>query len=322
MGRFEAKTEHPISSLPSYTQLGMVALLPHKKLSQAESDLVSVDGKNSSGIANRVKILQSYDAAFSAMGYEEFLKMDKEQGRAFVKNHTLIYIYHDEIDKMGEKDEANTFNAVESTFQTLIKLIKQINNFNGTNILIVSNHGFLFTKSPTNESEFCPKPQGQIIKLNRRFVIGKSFTNHSCTHQFSAQELGIESPYDYLIAKSINKLRTQGGGIRYVHGGATLQELTVPVIRVRKKRKQDVRDVEVEIIPLNVVSTNIVNVTLYQKEPVSEKIRPITFKIAFELNGEILSDVQTITFDKSDEYGENRELKIPLTFNGSQRKTQ
>ncbi|BAF69861.1 BREX-1 system phosphatase PglZ type A [Nitratiruptor sp. SB155-2] len=316
MDKFESETSYLISSLPSYTQLGMAALLPHKKLSQEDSDLVLVDDKNSSGIVNRDKILKSYSESFSAIWYEDYLKLDREKGRELTKNNSLIYIYHDEIDKTGEKDETNTFNAVQSTFDTLIKLIKQINNFNGYNILIVSDHGFLSTKSPTKASEFCPKPEGDIIRLNRRFVIGKNFTNKSCTHSFNANELGIESDNSYLIAKSINKIRVQGGGNRYVHGGATLQEIVIPVIKIRKKRVSDVRDVEVDILPISTISTNIVNITLYQKEPISEKVRPVTLKIAFELDGEILSDVQTVTFDKSDEYSENREVKVPLTFKG------
>jgi len=320
MDRFECKTEHLISSLPSFTQLGMAALLPHKKLSQEDSDLIFVDGKNSSGVNNRDKILKSYSDSFMAIGYEDYLKLDRAKGRELTKENSLIYIYHDEIDKTGEKDETNTFSAVENTFNTLIKLIKQINNFNGYNILIVSDHGFLFTKSATNESEFCQKVDGDIIRLNRRFVIGKNFTTTSCTHSFSASELGIESDNSYLIAKSINKIRVQGGGNRYVHGGATLQEIIVPVIKIRKKRVADVRDVEVEILPIGTVSTNIVNVTMYQKEPVSQKVKPVTLKIAFELDGEILSDIQTVTFDKSDEYSENREVKIPLTFKGEIKK--
>jgi len=72
--------------------------------------------------------------------------------------------------------------------------------------------------------------------------------------------------------------------------------------------------VEVEIIPVSLISTNIVNLTMYQKEPVSEKIKPVTLKVYFKLNDEILSDIEQVTFDMKDEYEENREKKIKLTF--------
>ncbi len=59
--KFEAKIEHMISVLPSYTQLGMAALLPHSEL-QINADkkpTVNLNGQSSSGTVNRDKILKS-----------------------------------------------------------------------------------------------------------------------------------------------------------------------------------------------------------------------------------------------------------------------
>ncbi len=57
--RYEATIEPLVSSLPSYTQLGMASLLPHKELSiKEQSDNVIADGLSSSGIQGRTKILQ------------------------------------------------------------------------------------------------------------------------------------------------------------------------------------------------------------------------------------------------------------------------
>jgi len=312
INRFKSKTNYMISSLPSYTYLGMAALLPHKSLT-LKDDRIFVDDKDCTSIDKRDRILKSYNQKYAALSYEEFLKMNRTEGREFCKNHEVIYIYHNEIDNTGEKDEINTFQAVNKTIETLLKLIKQIQNFNGYNILITSDHGFLFTKSPTKPSELCEKPKGEFIKLNRRFAIGKG-KEDKCVVKFCGDELNIKSVYDFFIAKSINKFRIQGGGHRYVHGGATLEEIVIPFLKVKYHRKEDVRDVEVEIIPISHVSTNIVNLTLYQKEPVSEKIKSVTLKVYFKLNDEILSDIEQITFDIKDEYEENREKKIKLTF--------
>ncbi|MGC9351004.1 MAG: BREX-1 system phosphatase PglZ type A, partial [Sulfurovum sp.] len=99
--RFSAACSHMVSSLPSYTQLGMASLLPHRSLSIGDkNDTVFVDDKSSAGMANRDKILKSYNENSVAIGYEEFIGLDKGEGREFAKNHQVIYIYHDEIDKM------------------------------------------------------------------------------------------------------------------------------------------------------------------------------------------------------------------------------
>jgi hypothetical protein len=42
------------------------------------------------------------------------------------------------------------------------------------------------------------------------------------------------------IPKSINRLRLKGSGSRFVHGGASLQEVVIPVLKINKKRQSDV----------------------------------------------------------------------------------
>jgi uncharacterized protein (TIGR02687 family) len=56
--RYSAELEPALSMLPSYTQLGMAALLPNKVLAIADNETgtVLVDGQSSQGIANRKKI--------------------------------------------------------------------------------------------------------------------------------------------------------------------------------------------------------------------------------------------------------------------------
>jgi len=314
--RYQTHCESMVSSLPSYTQLGMASLLPHKSLAIKEkNDTVYVDGKSSSGTANRDKILKSYDTHATAIGAEAFLQLNRDEGRTLAKESSVIYIYHDEIDKMGEKNESKTFDAVESAFTTLVKIVKQIANFNGSNIFITSDHGFLFTNRATAESEFCQVDSSGSIKLNRRFIIGKGLQENTCTSRFTGEQLGIEGENEYLIAKSINKIRMQGGGNRFVHGGAMLQEIVIPLITIKKKRSTDTKEVNVEIFPLRNISTNTVTVALYQADIANEKTKPVTLKIAFESkDGTQLSDSVTHTFDSTEQYDTNREVRFKLTF--------
>ena len=50
----------------------------------------------------------------------------------------------------------------------------------------------------------------ETSKVNRRFVIGKNLEENSCTEKFTSDELGINGDNDFLITKSINKIRKQG----------------------------------------------------------------------------------------------------------------
>jgi len=315
--RFSATTSSMLSSLPSYTQLGMASLLPHEELSiKDKNDIVFIDDKSSSGIINRDKILKSYDENAFAIGYEEFLKYKRDEGRDLVRNASVVYIYHDEIDKMGEKNEIKTFDAVQSTFQSIIKIVKQISNFNGSNILITSDHGFLYTNQATADSEFCKIETKGAIKINRRFVIGQNLKETTCVSKYKSSNLNIDGNNEYLIPKSINKIRVQGGGNRFVHGGATLQELVIPLIEVNiGKGKQEIKEVNIDIIPIRDISTNTVNISLYQSEIVDEKTKPITLKISFQsADGVVLSDEIKHTFNSTEQYGTNRETKFRLSF--------
>ena len=58
---FKAKTtlHSAISAVPSYTALGMAALLPHNKIEYSGTDVL-VDGINSASSENREKILNSF----------------------------------------------------------------------------------------------------------------------------------------------------------------------------------------------------------------------------------------------------------------------
>ena len=314
--KYNSKCKYMVSSLPSYTQLGMASLLPHKTLKISDkNDTVMVDDKSSSGVANRDKALKAYNEKSFAIGYEEFLKYERNEWREFVKEYQVIYIYHDEIDKMGEKNEIKTFDAVESTIDTISKIVKQIFNFNGSSVLVTSDHGFLYTNQPTLESEFCQVDTDGSIKANRRFIIGKNLQESNCTVKFNSKDLGLDGENEFLIPKSINKIRLSGGGNRFVHGGATLQELVIPVIEIKKQRQENTKIVNVEIIPIRNISTNSVNISLYQSEIVDEKTQPITLKIAFEsIDEKVLSDEIKYTFDSNEQYDTNRETRLKLTF--------
>ena len=317
--RFTTEMESMICSLPSYTQLGMASLLPHQKLElRDKNDTIYVDGKSSSGLKNRTMMLQNHYAQSIAVSDEAFLDLGRDEGRAFVKENKIIYIYHNEIDATGDKlsSEERVFEAVESSFVTLMKLIKQSLAFNRQNIFITADHGFLYHNTATKESEFCKfediiKP----IKINRRFIIGKDLKADNCTSRFSSEELGIGGDNDILLAKSINKIRVQGGGNRFVHGAASLQELIIPLITIRKKRKDDIRQVDVQVMALPKITTNTLSVSLYQEDPVTEKIQPLTLKAGFySRDGELLTQTETVTFDSAGADSRTRETKLNFLF--------
>ncbi|MEC5167245.1 uncharacterized protein (TIGR02687 family) [Flavobacterium sp. PL11] len=315
--RFEASLSHMVASLPSYTQLGMASLLPHKELSfQDNSDIIFVDGISSSGTANRTKILETNSGVRAkAIKAEEFMKMNSaKEGRDFVKQYDLIYIYHNRIDKTGDDKttEEKVFEAVEEEFQFLIEMMKKINNMNGYNMIVTSDHGFIYQHNDLAESDFSTSNHtGDVWKENRRFIIGNNLSNDSSTKAFKGFELGINSDVDVLITKSINRLRVKGAGSRFIHGGASLQEIVVPLIKITKTRQDTTSQVDVDIIKsTDRITTNILAVSFIQTNAMTEQVLPRILRAVIRAeDGEDLSDQFKYNFDIEEGSERQREVK-------------
>lgn len=315
--RYESTIEPMVSSLPSYTQLGMASLLPHKELSfQENSDSIVVDGMSSAGIQGRSKILaKNSGVRATAIKAEEFMKMNSaKEGREFAKEHDLIYIYHNRIDKTGDDktSEERVFEAVEEELNFLMDMMKKIANMNGNNMMITSDHGYIYQHHELEESDFSKSEhKGEAWKENRRFVIGKGLSNDSATRAFKASELNISTDADVLVPKSINRLRVKGAGSRFVHGGASLQEIVIPLIKVTKKRKDTTSAVDIDIIKsTDRITTNILAVSFIQSNLVTEQVLPRTLRAAiYAEDGEILSDIFRYNFDIDEGSERQREVK-------------
>ncbi|WP_373514593.1 BREX-1 system phosphatase PglZ type A, partial [Persicitalea sp.] len=318
--RYEGEIQPLLSVLPSYTQLGMAALLPQQSLTIAEgSDKVVADGIPALGLQGRNRVLEAL-AGYKAIGIqaEDFMKMNSStEGRAFVKQYDLIYIFHNQIDKTGDDKttEDEVFAAVDRELDYLMEVIKRIANMNGTNVFITSDHGFLYQHQPLDESDFAHvQVEGEIWKENRRYIIGKDLKTNASTRHFTASALNLDGDFDVLIPKSINRHRVKGAGSRFVHGGASLQEVVIPLIKVTKKRQNTTRQVAVDIIQqTNKITTNLVSVSFLQTELATDSVLPRTIRAAFYAgDGEQLSDQFNFIFDIEEGSERQREVKHPF----------
>jgi uncharacterized protein (TIGR02687 family) len=315
--RYEGELEHMVSTLPSYTQLGMAALLPNKNISiQKESEYILVDENSTQGVQGRSKILQQYSGVrATAINAEDFVKMNSStDGREFVKQYDLIYIYHNQIDKIGDDKttEDKVFEAVERELDFLMDIIRKIANMNGNNMFITADHGFIYQNNELEESDFSiGELSGEIWHKSRRYVIGKNLLGDASTNHFTSRQLNLEGDAEVLIPKSINRIRIKGAGSRYVHGGASLQEIVIPLLKVTKTRQDTTTQVDVDIIKsTDKITTNILAVSFLQTGLVSEKVLPRQIRCSiYAEDGEVISDLFSYYFDVTEGTERMREVK-------------
>lgn len=306
--RMEAELEAQLGVLPSYTGLGMASLLPHKTLTYTSDGKVEVDGKSTAGLAQRGKILASVGGA--ALKAEDLMKMTKDAGRDFIKPHRVVYIYHDHIDAMGDKPptESQTFDAVRKTIEELGDVIGRIiNSLNGAHIFVTADHGFLFQLRPpdlTDKSEIKTRPAGAVI-AKKRYVLGhKLGENKGVFHGNTKATAGVEGDMEFWIPRSNNRFHFVGGA-RFVHGGAMLQEIVVPVIRVHQTRGASAEKTRVKSVGVSVLGTNFKITTnrhvfnLIQTEAVSQRVKAVTLKVGVFEGSDPVSNVETVTFQNT-----------------------
>lgn len=301
--RFDASLSAVLGVLPSYTQLGMAALLPQSALElDPEALPVLADGKPTNGTANRDKVLQSVKG--HAMSAAAVLAMPGDELRELYKQHQIFYVYHDRIDAAGDKapTERTVFEAAEETLRELVLLVKKWTNANATNILLTADHGFLYQDIPLEQSYYVSEgPQGDAVtKTNRRYVLGRALKPSPAFMTFTSAQAGLSGDIDIQIPKSIHRIPQPGAGTRYVHGGASLQEIVVPVVTVNKKRKSDIRPVEVDLMPeTDKITTGQLSVKLLQREAVTDKVQSRQVRLGLYVGETLISDQPVLVFDSA-----------------------
>ena len=325
-----------ISSIPSYTQLGMASLLPRKSNLTFETNALSgkdkilIDGQSSSGLDNRNVILQSFHQNLKtdkeqyaiALKSDDFIQNSKE----YIKKHQLFYIYSNIIDNQSHNQQGHqrTFDAVDKELNNLYGVVKTIqkNAHKGSKhtVLITSDHGFIYQKKDLHESDFSAFKIPNKNKLwykDRRFLIGQNIfspssgeNNHEQENQlykhFHARKIGLDNEdVDILFPKSINRLRKSGATIHFVHGGTSLQEIVVPLIKistVNKKEQKIKKPVEIKVIVVNnIITTSSTEILFRQEQPISHLVEPTRIKAGvYNKDGELISDEFLYTFDEDE----------------------
>ena len=321
--RYTAELEAACSVLPSYTALGMSALLPHKNLELTCNNnavTVSADGLSTLGSAARAKVLASKVPHSSVLTAEELNSLTRDDGRALFRDNDVVYIYHNTIDATGDDltSEGKTFEAVENAITEIIGMLKRLTGYNVTNIIVTADHGFIYQNRELPNDEFLSgEPAGaDIAKVNRRFVIGKNLSPVDGLQKYNLETLELQGNCEVQIVKSINRLRVKGSGSRYVHGGATLQEIVIPVLKINKKREGDLSYVDVDIISgMQVITSGQMAVRFYQQQPVEGKLLPRKLEVAlYSQDDKLISDKHELLFDLTGKEPRDREITCGLVL--------
>ncbi len=297
--------------LPSYTKLGIGALMPHQSININSDYDIFVDGISVEGTDNRNMILQNHVNKSIAVQYRDIIDMRRDDLRKLLSGKELIYIYHNSIDARGDHylTEREVFDAVAETFEQLKSLVNNlVNHLSATHIYITADHGFIYKRGIVEKSEKTSKDKVEDAYENRRFILTDKPIEMEGTLTFSMRYiLGEGTQLKCVTPRGINRFETKGAGVNYVHGGASLQEIVLPVIYFKNERGKSAKDVQKVRVTLTSLTRKITNTITYleffQTEKIGDKIVPCRLKVYLaDEDGNRISNENIIIADiKSDD---------------------
>ena len=315
---------------PTITKFGMAALLPHEQLSaEQHGDIIKVLADGQSTDSNyRDKVLKTANPNSIAVKYNDIITAKRAERSAMVKGQEVVYIYHDTIDEASHTADTMVFPACDDAIVELKNLVRIIvNDFGATNIILTSDHGFLYTYSPLKEDDKLDKSGfiNRIVEYGRRFAIMMKGENPEYLQKVKFLDDATE--YDAFSPMGNVRIKMNGGGLNFVHGGTSLQEMVVPVIEYhylrnnskeyqRNKHKYDTKPVELGLLSAtHKVSNMIFSLNFYQKEPVGDNREAATYQLCFtDSSGKQISDIQKIIADKTSDNGQERTFRCSFNL--------
>ena len=231
-----AELQVACAPLPSVTPVGMAALLPgagaELSVQASSGGFVPALGDQSlSNSTQRVELLRRrYGQRFADVRLDEFAKGQATIGEGV----ELLLLRSNEMDEQFESNPDVALGLISRTFQQIRAAIERLRGLGFHQAVIATDHGFYLNSSP-EAGDVCPKPPGTWVTAHQRLLLGDGAAD---SHNFvlSAPALGIRG--DFRQVAGPRGLVAYQAGMTYFHGGASLQELLVPIITLRLRQPQ------------------------------------------------------------------------------------
>lgn len=308
------------SVLPSITMCGMAALLPHSEYVLTPDYKMLVDGKSCASTAERARILSAYSPNSLCVQFDDIKTKKWAELKDMVMGQDVVYIYHNQIDARGDKapTEDEVFNACDEAVDEIASMIRKLTSANVTHFLITSDHGFVYKRDELHTGNKIGDVGSKSDFIGKHYAVSDqaiSMDGIGSIALSTVHKNGDNRTVSFPI--SVDVFKTQGGGLNFVHGGCSPQEMIIPLIDV-KTEKSKVETTFAEIAMTTTMSriTNLsVNLEFFQKQPVSDIVKPAVYHIYFETeDGERVSNENQFHADSTESNPINTKAKLRFSF--------
>ena len=316
-----AKMEAQLSVLPSYTRLGMAALLPHKTLTMTDDFRVLVDDVLCNDLSGRQTVLQKHQANGVCVQFDDIKGLKKNDLRDIFTGMQVVYVYHNQIDARGDKatTEDEVFVACQEAIAEIMDLIRKIStNANTYRFIITSDHGFIYKRDKLSESDKIGASNDKNAFINRRFIVAQEAVVDEGVQSLSmGLILDNDDTKQVSFPVSSNVFKVAGGGQNFVHGGSSPQEMLVPVLDIKMERgHMETRPAQIALVSIVQKITNLITtMDFIQTDAVSDTVKKTTYKMYFvSEDNEKISNENIYIADSRDADPQKRIFRMRFTF--------
>ncbi len=227
----------------------------------------------------------------------------------------MVYIYHNQIDKRGEISEDEVFIACKEAIDEIIEIIVHLtNNVSRVKYIVTADHGFIYKRDKTVESDKIDRFFTKEDQINKRFIVSNKEYDVIGTKNLLVRDvLGSYDSKTITVPMASNIFKSAGGGQNYVHGGSSPQEILVPVVQVKTIREyREDKNVTISLISmLPRITGLLINLDFIQQEPISDIVNPTAYKISFiDESGETISNEEIYLADSREKESAKRIFRI------------
>lgn len=244
-----ASVSEAVAPIPSITALGMSFALPVKR------DRLRVE---LSGDGNFCVYAQGFDGDLKwaeqrrkwlnqNFDVKDWLEMsdifDEGKLKKPSKSRRIVAVCGKELDKHDGELE---LTGADDHLRRYVQAIRRLRDTGYTRVIVVTDHGFFHWQPGEHEIEE-EKPVGDVLWKHRRAMVGRDLS-----HPHAIKLPLPQSDMEVLVPRGTNAFRTYGA-LGFFHGGATLQEMVIPVVVATWPAKA--RKVNVVLKPVGHISS-------------------------------------------------------------------
>ena len=307
-----------LAMLPTETKFCKLALFPHEKMELDEAEMLLDDEKCPVSIAQRTAFINKYKEGAICLDFNEVYGSTTNANRDYFKK-PLVYIFHNAIDESGHlNDPAAVVDACRSSINKLRDFIQRLHaTYNINNVILTADHGFLFEDKEFAEKDKHPVKEDCIEKKTRYYLTRKDNPQDGIAKFRLTDVSGMTDSTVYVAVPDGTNRMAAPGGYQFAHGGASLQELLIPVMYSTLKRKDTKEKVGVSVLEANLKMTSSrLKFTVIQSEAISEDLQGRTIQCAVFVGSEQVTAWQDVTLNSSDEENVNNRLtSVELMLN-------